>query len=185
MADVTVSPEEWKFVRFDTERIVAVASTLADQVGITVPIRIEVDETTPLGRVSVTSYEPLVVNAESGAFEDPKSPRELSERSVADVLGRLFFRIRDRLDPAFGSPPPDSDLTLAQSTAWDAYAVGRSVRLGYPASRQRRLYHFRNRHGFSDTADAVFDRLWESDGLTWADLEAAVAETEATRTPVG
>ena len=185
MADVTVDPTEWKFVLFDTERIRAVASKLADEVGITVPIRIEVDETTPLGRVSVTSYEPLVVKAESGAFEDPKAPRELSERAVADVLGRLFFRIRDRLDPAFGSPPPDGDLTLAQSTAWDAYAVGRAVRLGYPASRQRRLYHFRNRHGFSDTADAVFERLWNADGLTWADLEAAVAETEATRTPVG
>jgi hypothetical protein len=101
------------------------------------------------------------------------------------VLGRLFFRIRDRLDPAFGEPPPDSELSLAQSTAWDAYAVGRAVRLGYPASRQRRLYRFRNRHGFSDTADAVFDRLWNAEGLTWADIQAAVDETAATRTPVG
>jgi hypothetical protein len=35
------------------------------------------------------------------------------------------------------------------------------------------------RHGFSDAADRVFDRLWTSDTLTWADLEAACAETDA------
>ena len=185
MAEVTVSPAEWTMVQFDTERIVAVASKLAEEIGISVPVHIEVDETTPLGKVAVSSLEPLVVTAEGGAFEDPKAPRQLSERAVADVLGRLFFRIRDRLDPTFGEAPADDQLSLAQSTAWDAYAVGRAVRLGYPASRQRRLYHFRNRHGFSDTADAVFDRLWNAEGLTWADLQAAVDETEATRTPVG
>jgi hypothetical protein len=185
MAEVTVEPSEWKYVQFDGDRIAAVAGKLADEVGLTVPIRIEVDETTPLGKVGVASLDPLVVTAESGAFEDPKAPRQLSDKAVADVLGRLFFRIRDRLDPAFGDAPADGDLTLAQSTAWDAYAVGRAVRLGYPASRQRRLYHFRNRHGFSDVADAVFDRLWSADGLTWADIQAAVDETESTRTPVG
>ena len=62
-------------------------------------------------------------------------------------------------------------------------AVGRSERLGYNPSRQRRLYHFRNRHGFSDVADAVFDRLWSADGLSWADLQAACAETAAGREP--
>lgn len=184
MAEITVEPTEWKFVLFETDRIVSVASKIADEIGITVPIRIEVDETTPLGRVSVDSLEPVVVKAESGAFEDPKAPRKLSERSVADVLGRLFFRIKDRLDPAFGEAPPDADLTLPESTAWDAYAVGRASRMGYPASRQRRLYHFRNRHGFTDTADAVFDRLWNADGLAWADIQAAVEETEASKAPV-
>jgi hypothetical protein len=185
MADITVEPTEWKMVQFDTDRIVAVAGKLADEVGIKVPIRIEVDETTPLGKVAISSLEPLVVTAESGAFEDPKAPRQLSDKAVADVLGRLFFRIRDRLDPTFGEAPADGDLSLAQSTAWDAYAVGRAVRLGYPASKQRRLYHFRNRHGFSDTADAVFDRLWNAEGLTWSDIQGAVDDTEGTRTPVG
>jgi hypothetical protein len=59
------------------------------------------------------------------------------------------------------------------------------ARLGYPVQRQRRLYHFRNRHGFSDTADVVFERLWQAEGLTWADIQAACDETEPTRTPVG
>ena len=82
-------------------------------------------------------------------------------------------------------PDEGDELTLAQATAWDTYSVGRMARLGYPVQRQRRLYHFRNRHGFSDTADAVLERLWNADGLGWADIESACAETEPTRTPVG
>ncbi len=42
--------------------------------------------------------------------------------------------------------------------------------MGYPAQRQRRIYNFRNRHGFTDVADAAFERLWTSDGLDWAEI---------------
>ena len=181
MTEVIVVPDTYNFVEFEGDRIREVAATLLDQIGVSVPLRIEVDETTPLGRAWVSSLEPLVLAVESGAFEDPKRPRHLSERSVGDVLGRLLFRVRDRLDPSFGQVPADDDLTLPASTAWDAYAVGRLARLGYPAQRQRRLYHFRNRHGFSDVADAAFERLWTTDGLTWADVQAVCEETAATR----
>jgi hypothetical protein len=181
VTEVTVSPETYNLIEFDAEAIRAVAAKLVQEIGVPVDLRIEVDETTPLGRAWTSSLEPLVLSVESGAFEDPKRPRHLSERSVADVLGRLLFRVKDRLDPAFGEVPADDDLSLPESTAWDAYAVGRLARLGYPAQRQRRLYHFRNRHGFSDVADAAFDRLWTGDGLTWADIEAVCAETAAMR----
>jgi hypothetical protein len=181
VTEVAVAPETYSFVEFDSERIRAVASKLLDEIGVAVPLRIEVDETTPLGRAWTSSLEPLVLSVESGAFEDPKRPRGLSERSAADVLGRLLFRVRDRLDPSFGEVPADDALSLAESTAWDAYAVGRLARLGYPAQRQRRLYHFRNRHGFSDVADAAFERLWTGEGLTWADIQAVCEETAATR----
>ena len=50
--------------------------------------------------------------------------------------------------------------------------MGRIGRLGHRVQRQRRLYHFRNRHGFTDAADAAFDRLWSGEGLTWADIVA-------------
>ena len=182
MTEVTVSPETYNLVEFESEPIRAVASKLMDEIGVGVPLRIEVDETTPLGRAWTSSLEPLVLSVESGAFEDPKRPRHLSSRSIADVLGRLLFRAKDRLDPNFGEVPADDDLSLPESTAWDAYAVGRLARLGYPAQRQRRLYHFRNRHGFSDVADAAFERLWTGDGITWADIQAVCEETAATRT---
>jgi len=185
MPTVTVTPEEWKFVFFDGGRIAAVAEKLLGEIGLDADVRIEVDETTPLGRSSVSSLDPIVISAESGAFEDAKRPRQLSERAVADVVGKWLLRVRDRRDPSFGSPPGDKDLTLAQTTAWDTYCVGRLARLGYPVQRQRRLYHFRNRHGFSDLADTAFEHLWTGEGLTWADIEAACAETAPTRTPVG
>jgi len=181
VTQVTVSPETYNLVEFDGAQIRAVATKLVEQIGVPVDLRIEVDETTPLGRAWTSSLEPLVLTVESGAFEDPKRPRHLSERSIADVLGRLLFRVKDRLDPAFGEVPADDDLSLPESTAWDAYAVGRLARLGYPAQRQRRLYHFRNRHGFSDVADGAFERLWTGDGITWADIKAVCDETAAMR----
>jgi hypothetical protein len=181
VTEVTVAPETYNLVEFESERIHAVASRLMGEIGVPVPLRIEVDETTPLGRAWTSSLEPLVLTVESGAFEDPKRPRHLSERSIADVLGRLLYRVRDRLDPSFGDVPADDDLSLPESTAWDAYAVGRLAQLGYPAQRQRRLYHFRNRHGFSDVADAAFERLWTGSGLTWAEIQSVCEETAATR----
>ena len=184
MVDVTVSPEQFSFVTFDAERIRTVVAKLAEQIGLDVPITVEVDEATPMGRAWLVSGEPLVVHVESGALEDLKRPRVQSDQRVADVLGRLLFRAKDRLDPAFADAPADDALTLQQSTAWDTYAVGRFVRLGYPAQRQRRLYHFRNRHGFNDEADAVFEHLWNADDLTWADLDAACQRTAAVRAAV-
>jgi hypothetical protein len=97
------------------------------------------------------------------------------------VLGRLLFEVRDRLDPAFADAPPAGALTLQQSSAWQAYCVGRLGRLGYKVQRQRRLYHFRNRHGFTDAADAAFDRLWQGEGLGWAEVQAASDEALAAR----
>ena len=104
-----------------------------------------------------------------------KAPRKLSEAGTLDVIGKLLFSVRDRLDPAFGDPPADDDLTLQESVAWEVYCVGRLGRLGHPVQRQRRLYQFRNRHGFTDAADAAFERLWTADDLTWADIAAISA----------
>jgi hypothetical protein len=185
MATVSVSPEEFKFVFFDGAHISAVTEKLLGEIGLDRDVSIEVDESTPLGRARVSSIDPIVLSVESGAFEDAKRPRQMSERATADVVGKWLLRVSDRLSPGFEDAPSDDDLTLAQTTAWDTYCVGRLARLGYPVQRQRRLYHFRNRHGFSDTADVVFERLWNADGLTWADLQAACDETEPTRTPVG
>ncbi len=106
------------------------------------------------------SQDPVVIEAESGAIEDPKRPRQLSPAGTADVLGRALLRVADRRTPGFANAPADGDLTLPQSVAWEVYSNGRLERLGYQSQRQRWLYHFRNRHGFTDIADAAFDRLW-------------------------
>lgn len=183
MARVTVTPEAFTLVEFDAARIVELVAEVADRVGLPpeCEVRVEVDERVPLGRTQLTGLDPITIAVQGGAFENAKVPRTLSDRSVVDVVGRLLFRAADRLDPGFADAPPDDELTLQQHTAWDAYAVGRCERAGYEPQKARRLYHFRNRHGFTDVADRVFERLWSGQGLTWADIDAACAETEAAR----
>ena len=141
-------------------------------------VKVEVDETTPVGWADVTSLDPVTLAIESGALEDPKRPRQLSEPGSQNVIGRLLLQAGDRLDPAFGAPPLDEPLALPLANAWDTYCAGRLHSLGYRYydQYQRRLYTFRNRHGFSDRGDAVFERLWNGDGLTWADLTALSEE---------
>ena len=179
--DVEVRPEKFSLVHFDAGEIRSIVEQLVGQIGLPVnsPVTVEVDETTPLGRSKVVSHDPVVLSLESGALEDPKWPRQLDRSGSIDVLGRLLMQVRDRLDPAFGDPPPDDELTLPQSVAWQVYCVGRLGRLGHRVQRQRRLYQFRNRHGFTDVADAAFDRLWSASDLTWADIDRISAEARA------
>jgi hypothetical protein len=180
---VDVQPDTFSLVEFDAGEIRALTEKLAAEIGLPadLAVRVEVDETTPLGNARVASLDPVVLTLESGALEDAKAPRRLSPVGAADVLGRLLFEVRDRLDPAFADAPPAGALTLQQSSAWQAYCVGRLGRLGYKVQRQRRLYHFRNRHGFTDAADAAFDRLWQGEGLGWAEVQAASDEALAAR----
>jgi hypothetical protein len=172
---VTVTPDAFTLVKFDHDELVGVAEKLLVDLGLAdLDLRVDVDESTPLGRAIVSGSDPVTVAVESGALEDPRRPRELSASGSADLLGRLLLRVRDRRDPKFGDPPEDKDLTQGEAVAWDVYCVGRLVRLGYKHhdNRQRRLYHFRNRHGFSDAADAAFERLWTAEGLTWSDIKS-------------
>lgn len=171
---VALRPEEFQYVLFDPAEVRALVERLVTEVGLppSLDVTVEVDETTPLGMARVASLDPVVLAVESGALEDARGPRRFDPTSAADVLGRLLFEVRDRLDPAFGDAPAAEDLTLPQATAWQAYCVGRLGRLGHKVQRQRRLYHFRNRHGFTDAADAAFAHLWSADDLTWADIDA-------------
>ncbi len=183
MARVKVVPEQFHLVSFDRDRIAELASEVADKVGLPpdTEIRIEVDESNPLGRHRLESVDPIVVAVQSGAFEHAKKPRQQADASVIDVLGLLLFRAKDRLDPEFGDPPPDSELSLKQWVAWDVYCAGRADRAGLAQSKPRRQYHFRIRHGFSDVADATFERLWSAEKLDWTAIEEACARTEAVR----
>ena len=182
MSPVTVSPEEFHLVEYDAAEIASIVTDLADKVGLgDRTIHVEVDEKTPLGSSAVLSLDPITITVESGGFEDAKKLRHLSRDSVEGVIGRHLMRTKDRLNPDFGEPPADDDIPIEQYVAWDVYAVGRLERLGFPSQRERRRYHFRIRHGFTDEADRVFDRLWEAENLTWVDLQAASAEAMAAK----
>lgn len=178
---VTVTPSEFRLVNFDPADIERIAERLRDEIGLPTghDIRIEVEERSPTGRVLTTSVDPLIISVEGGAFENPKQIRSLSEPNVADVLGVAFEQAVDRLDPAFGAPAPGADISLALRVAWDVTAVGRLDRLGHRVQRPRRLYQFRNRHGFTDTADAAFEKLWGGRPASWEEM-AAISDTART-----
>lgn len=169
---VAVAPQEFQFVYFEADVIAGVATSLLEKLGMSEQsVRIEVDETTPIARVTIEPGDPLVIRAESGALEDTRHPRRLSETNTAVAFGRVLLRVRDRQDGTFAAAPPDSELSLVQMAAWETYCVGRLRRLGYTVHQPRWRYNFRNRHGFTDAADAAFDQLWSAEQLTWAALE--------------
>ena len=168
---IELDPEEFTLVRFDASRVRAIAEDVAARVGLgDTPIHITVEERSPLGFVSISSLDPLALHLEGGAIENPKRPRELSEEGCREAIGRLLLEAHDRLDPDFGAPALGVEVPSATRVAWDTYIVGRLVRAGGRDQQQRRRYAFRVRHGFDDGADDRFDRLWISDGLTFADL---------------
>jgi hypothetical protein len=182
---VTVTPETFTMVFFDAVELGSLVERLAAEIGLpaALPITVEVDETTPLGQAVIESLDPLVLHLESGALEDPKRPRQLDVVGATDVLGRLLFEVRDRLDDSFGAPADASSLSLPQSVAWQVHCVGRLGRLGHHVQRQRRLYQFRNRHGFTDAADEAFARLWDADRLSWAEIDAISGSARALLAP--
>jgi len=170
---VTVTPAKFTMVDFDPAVIAETAAGLCGPIGLPagLELRIEVDQTTPLGRAFIAGTDPAVLAVESGALEDNHRPRQFHEGNAVMVLGRLLIKLRDRRDPAFGEVPTDEDLSLELSAAWDAYAIGRLGRLGHPVNRQRRIYQFRVRHGFTDDVDAAFARLWDGEDLTWERIQ--------------
>ena len=168
----TVEPQAFRFVIFDAGLIARVADELVAMLGIDRPLHIVVDETTPLGKVSATIGDIIEVRVQSGAFEDTKRPRHQSEDVTAVSLGRILLRTRDRLQGGFGEAPDDDDLSLRQMAAWETYTAGRLSRLGLQVLQPRWLYNFRNRHGFTDLADAAFQQIWAADALGWGELEA-------------
>jgi hypothetical protein len=173
MPKATVTPEQFTMVEFDADAIATIAERVAGVVGFDddFAFTVEVDETTPLTPADVVSVEPPVLSVESGALEEPKVPRGMSEERTADTVGRLLFELSDRMDPDFGAPSVDDDVDPPRQTAWDCWSVGRLGRLGEDVQKQRWLYHFRNRHGFTDEADRAFHELWSAERLTWSEIE--------------
>jgi hypothetical protein len=172
--NVTVAPPTFSLGDFDAGRIAALAAEVSALVGVPGDVRVEVDvdERSPFGRTSaVVDGRSVRLLVEGGAFEDPQRLRQFSDAAARLALGRLLYRVADRFDPAFGDPPADTDLSMAEHAAWDAYCLGRYARrAGVDGGYGRRRYAFRIRHGFNDAADSAFDRLWHGSDLTWSDI---------------
>jgi hypothetical protein len=174
-------------VSYDAQTIADLVAEAASWVGFGAEdeIRVEIAEEQPLTDVTLASADPPVLAVDGGAFEDPRRPRQLDPEGVQTVAVRLLARVGDRRRPGFEAAPPTDELTLGQADAWDAWALGRASRRGLPVNQQRWRYRFRNRHGFTDAADAAFDRLWAAEDLSWADLAAACEETSVSEVTPG
>jgi hypothetical protein len=175
---VRVTPEQFKLINYDAAEIAAVVAGLAERLGVSNPIHLVVDETTPMARMSseldgTSSDATITIHAESGALEDTKRFTNFNVHHAEVSIGRMLLRALDRLRPDFADAPADADLTLQQEAAWNTYVNGRLSRLGVAANEQRWRYNHRNRFGFTDGVDTQFDRLWRADDLGWDDLLAA------------
>lgn len=178
---VTVTPEQFTMVAYEAGEIASVVRDLSQRIGITNPVSVHVDERTPLSKMSAaiddTSSDATVrLRFESGALENTRALTTFGEPRARLSIGRMLLRASDRLSGRFDDAPDDLELSNPQNSAWDVYCGGRLERLGLEPVEQQYRYDFRNRFGFDDDVDAVFDRLWASDGLRWSDLPTAPAD---------
>ena len=187
MPTVTVTPDPFVLVDYDSGTLAALIEKVAGRVGLTGDVEIAIDVDEALPRPLIASYvdvDPsgsgrVSIWCSGGNFEHPQYPRRFDDAGAEVKLAVDLRRGADRLSPAFAGAPADSELSERQREAWDTSAAGRVARLGFEVREPLTRYHFRLANGFGDAVDAVYERLWGGDQLTWADLEAACAETAA------
>ena len=176
----SVSPESFELVVYDAaeigrvfDAVVATVSGLPDGLDATVSVL----ENAPTTRCWIDSLDPLALTVESGALENTRAPRTFGEEAASATFARLLLEYRDRLDPDFGAPALDVEIDYDDRIAWHVYCYGRASRLGLRVFKPRYRYDFRNRHGFTDVADANYEMLWSADNLTWGDISGLAPAT--------
>jgi hypothetical protein len=118
-----------------------------------------------------------------GNLEDTHRSRQFNEEFARRDFVQMLLRANDRLSEGFAAAPSDLELTLAERAAWDVWTHARAGRLGIENRPKRMRYDFRLQHGFTDAADAAFDRLWDAPTLTWDGLQELCKETGAADRP--
>jgi hypothetical protein len=180
---VTVEPETFTLVNYDAVEIGQLVAEVASWVGLGHgdTVLVKVDEASPLTMAILESADPIVLNVEGGAFEDLKKIRQLDPVLTQIAVARILARVADRRTAGFAEAPDEASVSIPELDCWDAWALGRAARHGLAVRPQPWLNRFRMRHGFTDVADEVFERLWTKPDVTWADIQAACAETEAAK----
>jgi len=184
VARVTVTPDPFTLIPFDAATIAALVEDVAALVEfpLDVEIAVEVDQElfpplTGMMADVVDGKAALWISAAN--LEDTRSPRTFATEQARADFGVLLLRAKDRLSPDFAEAPGDRELPRGERAAWDIYAIGRAQRLGLHIRRQRELYGFRLQHGFTDVADAAFERCWNAPSMTYAGVLEICAETGA------
>lgn len=185
MSRVTVTPDPFTLIPFDAAAIAALVEDVAAIVEFPpgVDITVEVDEELfpPLtGHMAdfIDGTATLWVSAAN--LEDTRSPRTFAPEQARTDFAVMLLRAKDRMSDDFADAPPDRELARGERIAWDIYAIGRAERFGMTVRRQRELYDFRLQHGFTDVADAAFERCWNAPTMTYAGVREISKETGAT-----
>ena len=184
MSSITVTPDPFTLIAYDVGEIKALLEEAAALAGIAsdVDIVLNVDEElfAPLtGHMSDVVDGKIVLWISGGNFEDNKRPTHFSADQARVDLAVMMLRAHDRLSDDFAAAPLDAELSRGERAAWDAYAVGRAFRLGVDVRQPRQLYDFRLQHGFTDVADAAFERCWKAEHVTWDGIREICKETGA------
>jgi hypothetical protein len=181
---VTVTPNPFTLVPFDADAIAALVEDVAALVEFPpeVEIAVDVDEVLfpPLtGHMTDVIDGRAVLWISAANLEDTRAPRTFAEGQARADFALMLLRAKDRLSEDFADAPTDGELSRGARAAWDVSAIGRASRLGLPTRRQRELYGFRLQHGFTDVADAAFQRCWDAPSMTYAGLLEICKETGA------
>ena len=184
MSRVTVTPDPFTLIPFDAPTIASLVEDVAALVEFPpgVEIDVEVDEELfpPLtGHMTDVVDGRAVLWISAANLEDTRQPRTFAPEQARSDLAVMLLRAKDRLSDDFADAPRDRELTRGERVAWDIYAIGRVERLGMDVRRQRELYDFRLQHGFTDVADAAFERCWNAPTMTFAGIREVCKETGA------
>jgi hypothetical protein len=194
VARVSVTPDPFTLVPFDAAEIAALVDDVAAAVEfpLDVEIAVEVDEELfpPLtGHMSDVVDGKAVLWVSAANLENTQVRRTFAPEPARSDLAVMLLRAKDRLSEDFAGAPPDRELARGERAAWDIYAFGRAERFGFNVRRPRELYGFRLQHGFTDVADAAFERCWDAPSMTYAGIqeiskETGAADREASKVPV-
>jgi len=182
---ITVTPNPFTLVPYDVDEITALLEEAAARAelepGVDIALTVDEELFAPLtGHMSDVADGRVVLWISGGNFEDNKRPCHFSAEQARFDLVVMMLRAKDRLSGDFADAPPDAQLSRGERAAWDTYAVGRARALGVEVRKQRQLYDFRLQHGFTDVADAAFQRCWDAQHMTWAGIREICKETGAT-----
>jgi hypothetical protein len=185
---VHITPEKFTLVAYDADEIVRIIEDVAAVIGCPPDVEIDLDVDEELFAPLVGQMSDVIDGRAriwmSGAnFEDKLAPQRFSASQARDELTVALLRAKDRLSPDFAAAPDESTLSRAERAAWDVWAHGRAGTLGVPIRRQALLYEYRLQHGFTDVADAAFDRLLAAETMTWDGLREICRETGAVDRP--
>ena len=181
---VTVRPDPFTLIAYDAAEIAAIVAATAERVGLPADqaIEVEVDEElfAPIvGHLTDVVDGVVKIWISGGNLEDSRRPRNLAPEQARRDFTLALLRAKDRLSAGFADAPEDAGLTRGERAAWDVSANGRAERLGVAVRRPAQRYDYRLQLGFTDVADAAFERLWAADEITWADIRAVCVETGA------